>query len=252
MKRNLRSLFFILCFTAQVGLFAQDDLFDEAISAYADEDFSTAIQKFETLEEEGYTSFNLYYNLGDAHYQMGNLGKSILYFERSLRLDPGNKDAVHNLKLANLEIIDKVEVLPPLFFIGWWHNLLAWQSSDTWAKMLLFCIAIICLLVAIKHFYKPLPGLIGHFVLVTLFSALTFLLGIISYSDFAFENKSNQAILIASKQKVRSAPDEKSNVSFTIYEGSKLTVKEALGDWARVDLSGDKSGWLPVESFEEI
>lgn len=41
-----------------------------------------------------------YYNLGNAQFQIGNLGRAIESYKHSLRLNPQDADAQHNLELA--------------------------------------------------------------------------------------------------------------------------------------------------------
>ncbi len=49
-----------------------------------------------------------YYNLGNAQFQMHDLNAAIDSYKHSLRLDPNNTDAKHNLAMA-LELLNKQE-----------------------------------------------------------------------------------------------------------------------------------------------
>ena len=64
-KLNLNILLFLLPFI----VFADDSskIFQEANELYQANEFSTAIEKYELIENEGYRSAELYFNLGNAY-----------------------------------------------------------------------------------------------------------------------------------------------------------------------------------------
>ena len=72
----------------------------DADDAYEMKHYDKAISIYEALiKEEGATK-QLYYNLGNAYFRANEIGKSILNYERALRLDPTDEDAKANLEFA--------------------------------------------------------------------------------------------------------------------------------------------------------
>jgi Ca-activated chloride channel homolog len=70
---------------------------------YKQSQFEPAITKYETLiarESDKNKLATYYYNLGDAYFKAQNLEKSIEAYKQSLRLNPTDDDAKHNLFLA--------------------------------------------------------------------------------------------------------------------------------------------------------
>lgn len=67
--------------------------------AYEDKNFTQALQSYQA-EVRANPSSSAYYNLGNAHYRLKEYGKAVLAYRRSLRLDPDNADARHNLALV--------------------------------------------------------------------------------------------------------------------------------------------------------
>lgn len=72
-------------------------LWQSANQAYIDGDYTAAINYYSTIERRGNYSAKLYYNLGNSHFKQGNLGKSILYYNRALKVAPSMDDAQYNL-----------------------------------------------------------------------------------------------------------------------------------------------------------
>ena len=60
-------------------------------SAYIKEDYAAAIQIYEALLKNGEAS-EVYYNLGNSYYKIGEIAKAVLNYERALLLQPGNSD----------------------------------------------------------------------------------------------------------------------------------------------------------------
>ena len=101
-------------------------------SAYIKEDYAAAIQIYEALLKNGEAS-EVYYNLGNSYYKIGEIAKAVLNYERALLLQPGNSDIRANLEVARAKTIDKVEPTPEVFFISWTKSLINCMSVDAWA-----------------------------------------------------------------------------------------------------------------------
>ena len=61
----------------------------EGDSAYIKEDYAAAIQIYEALLKNGEAA-DVYYNLGNSYYKIGEIAKAVLNYERALLLQPGN------------------------------------------------------------------------------------------------------------------------------------------------------------------
>ena len=74
---------------------------------------------YDSIQQSGLQSAELFYNIGNAYYKLQDWPHCILYYEKALKLDANNEDALHNLELVQLKIVDKIESIPPLFFEKW-------------------------------------------------------------------------------------------------------------------------------------
>lgn len=89
-------LFFLLFISTVFGLPICATSPTEGDRAYEAKNFSQALQYYEE-EVHSAPSSATYYNLGSTYYRLKKYGKAILAYRRSLRLDPDNADARHNL-----------------------------------------------------------------------------------------------------------------------------------------------------------
>jgi len=77
--------------------------FETAVKAYDEGDFAAAREQWHRQAESGPRSANLFYNLGNADYRLGEKGKAILGYERALALAPGHPEATANLARVRQE-----------------------------------------------------------------------------------------------------------------------------------------------------
>src|SRR5688572_8434831 len=82
---------------------AEDPAFAKANQAYSEGRFQEAADDYQALVDSGRWHANLFYNLGNAWFRLGDFGKAILSYERARALDPHHPEASANLRLARDE-----------------------------------------------------------------------------------------------------------------------------------------------------
>ncbi|WP_449437698.1 tetratricopeptide repeat protein [Pedobacter steynii] len=90
-------------------------LFAKGNGQYAKAQYKEAAQSYEEVLKDGYKSADVYFNLGNAYYKMGEMAPAILYYEKAYKLTPGDQEISLNLQLANLKIADKIDPVPEFF-----------------------------------------------------------------------------------------------------------------------------------------
>jgi Flp pilus assembly protein TadD len=98
----------------QVSLLAKattptQEILTTASQLYQAGQFAQAALAYQQLVDQGYADSALDYNLGNAYYKQGDLGRAILNFRRAAELAPRDADIAANLELARLQAVDKVE-----------------------------------------------------------------------------------------------------------------------------------------------
>ena len=76
---------------------AEKDGFARGNQFYAAGKYAESAAAYEAQVKRGEDSANLFYNLGDAYYRLGNRGRAILNYRRALALEPSHAEAAANL-----------------------------------------------------------------------------------------------------------------------------------------------------------
>ena len=118
-----------------------DSLWRSGVEAYTAGEYAQALQDWEEIRSAGLVSKELYYNLGDAYFKDGQLAPAILWWERTLRMDPSDADARYNLEYARTLTQDKIDEIPEVFYEQWGHAMCYLLPSDTWAVLSLVFLA---------------------------------------------------------------------------------------------------------------
>ncbi|MBK7147693.1 MAG: tetratricopeptide repeat protein [Bacteroidetes bacterium] len=224
-------------------------LFSKAGAAYKAQNFEEAAKLYESLIAANKRNADVYYNLANCYYKLNLLGKSIVNYERALALAPDDEDIIHNLKLAQLKTIDRVQSVPQMGFVTKWKNFLHLQSAGSWSIIALafLWLSLVCTALYLFIFSTKKPKAIGY---SSLFLSFTFLLLAVARNQE--QQNTNQAVLIAENSSIKSAPDDNANNLFVIHEGLKIQLLDQVGPWYKIRLTDGKVGWLQKEAFERI
>ena len=238
------SLFFVPCSL----LLAQSD-FDLANAAYADGRYEEAATLYQSLIDEQPDAV-LYYNLGNARFKQGELAQAILNYERALRLRPNYPDAKYNLAFAQSKITDNI--VEQDFFLSSWaraiRNNLSEHTWWTWS-IALFILALIGLLLFLLGREPWLRKTAFHTAWIALLFAL--IAGLNAGSLHQRDTLRNEAIITQGIVNAKSSPDRSGTDLFTVHEGTKVTIRETLGEWSNVRV-GSNEGWIRSSCLERI
>lgn len=251
---TLKKIFILQLFLIQFVAIAQDleSLMKDGNDFYQERNFQAAIESYESILKQGYLSSQLYYNLGNAYFRLGEIGKAILYYEKSLKISPSNEDAAHNLKIANARTVDKIQEIPPIFLVKWWNILLATFTSAGWQIIIIIFYLLLLTCVAIYFLSRNLQLQKSAFIFGSLNIAAIVLSVILFLSSLSRESSNDYGILQSSVVTAKISPDEQSNDAFVIHEGIKFKIEDELNNWVKIKLSDGKVGWLPSNTFEII
>ena len=228
--------------------FAQSD-FDIANTAYAEGKYEEAATLYQSLIDERPDAV-LYYNLGNARYKQGELAQAILNYERALRLKPNYKDAKYNLAFAQSRITDNIAE-QDFFLLAWTRAVRNCLSEHTWRvlSIMLFILALVGLLLFLLGREPWLRKTAFHTAWIAfLFSLIS---GLNAMSLHNRDTLRNEAIITQGVVNAKSSPDRSGTDLFTIHEGTKVTIRETLGEWANIRV-GNNEGWIKQQNMERI
>ena len=241
-----------LCLAAtlffHLNIFAQSE-FDIANAAYADGRYEEAAAGYEAMLAEG-PNATLYYNLGNARFKQGELAQAILNYERALRLEPNHKDAQYNLAFAQSKITDNI-VEQDFFLSAWARTVRNSLREQTWLvlSISLFILGLIGILLFLLGREPWLRKTAFHVAwLALLFSLIA---GLNATSLHQRDTLRNEAIITQGVVNAKSSPDRSGTDLFTVHEGTKVTIRETIGEWSNVRV-GQNEGWIRTSCLERI
>ncbi len=236
------------------SLFAQttDSLFYEANDLYKNGAFEDAIKKYEAILEKDLVSAELYYNLGNSYYKLNKVGPTIYYYEKALKIDPTNADVKNNLIFAKRLALDNIEEVPKTVFQKINSNFLQKLTFNEWAVVSVVLSFVAVLLFFLFYFANATTKKRLFFTCSMLsFLALIFTL-VITYQQYQFFNKNKEAIIFAEETVIRNAPTVNSEEVFTLHEGTKVMVLDALDNWKKIKIADGKLGWIISDELKII
>lgn len=232
---------------------AQDEIVARGNQAYQDGDFQAAIEAYEAVRESGFRSGGLEYNLGNAYFKAGDLGRAILHWERALELSPGDPDVQANLELARSLTVDAVEPLPRFWltaFLSWWAGLLprGWLLGVVAFGWLAVTGGVVIRILGRAGW----PTTLGTWTTV----GGTVLLLVFGPSLFVRETGvgvPERGVILADAVSVHSEPSADDDLTlFEIHEGTRIRIDRRAGEWVEVVLDDGKVGWVPAEAIGVI
>lgn len=229
---------------------------EQAAQAYRDQDYQRSIELYEEAVAQGLSnnmvSPQIYYNLGNAHFRDGNLGKAILNYERALLLDPGDGDIRHNLRFANNRKVDRIAPAGDLFLSNWFKSVRDLFSSNVWSTVGIVLFLMFLVAVGIYLFVRVLWARKASF-----YSGIVIFIFMIIVNIFAFSQKNERirgdsAIVMSGAATVNASPDINSNLLFELHEGTKVRIRNSDNNWYEVEIENGSVGWTLKENVEII
>jgi tetratricopeptide (TPR) repeat protein len=242
-RRN-RTLLRIVLFSmlaAWTARGADTSQFDNANRLYEAGKFADAKDAYQQMIRSGPLSANLYYNLGNTEWKLGNGGEATADYERALMLEPSHPEATANLQFVREQTGAKTATLQ------WWQTALAALNANNASILLslcgwmtLFCIAVIAI--------KPGPHA-GTAAALTLS-----LLGAAYAGGSLWQSNAlaSRAIVIEKSVQGRQAPADVAPIADTLPAGSEVLAPEERGPWTYCTLPDGTRAWIPSEALERV
>ena len=235
-----------------VGKATPDALWDRANTAYLNGDYHAATSIYEEILSRGLSSMKLYYNLGNSCFKEGRLGEAILYYNRALRLAPGNDDIRYNLRVAESRTKDSIEEIPEFFLTGWLRTLRHAMSCTAWSIFSLVALAaalgLFLLYLLARRLSLRKTGFYGTMIAVLLCIATTWC----AAGERREMLDDTQAVVMSLSTAVKSSPDKSATDLFVLHEGTRVEITNRLEGWCEITIADGKKGWLESKNIETI
>jgi len=230
--------------------------FQTGNEAYRQGRYAEAVDAYRSILESGRAGAQVYYNLGNAYYRTGEIGRSIQFYEKAQTLRPDDRRIRHNLERARDEVpAARAGNASP-------GDQLRSLVRTTLAPLPLFVFALLLLsaagAVALTRDRPDDPGW-THPLTVGL-AAGGLCLALAAFGTSYLEATASRAVVITERVPLRSAPSGTSAPDTTLPEGVLLhilprprdTDTSATEIWTYVRLTDGRRGWLPASALGRV
>lgn len=216
-------------------------------------EYAEAAQQYEALIDRGYRDAAVYFNLGNAYLQDGDLGRAILSYLRAREESPRDAEIRTNLDLARDMTVDRItaergSLIESVSFVGrrW-----ATPSELGIAALLLWAASglLVGALLVWRNFHmrRTVRAITAVLTVATLASFLL-LVSMVSANPY-----DNTGVVIAGSVEVVSGPGPQYAEEFTLHSGAQVRLTDSRHGWMRITLpGGELQGWVPAHAVETV
>lgn len=229
-----------------------DTIHQKAINSYNNKDYQKALENFSLIENEGIINADLYYNIGNCYFRINEIGRSILYFKKALKVRSDHQAARRNLKYALTFTKDKQDSETESVIRSFWIKAFDSFSINFLALITLILFAIIVMLICLMIVYfrnrdKTIP-----IFLTTIFIILFIIFMIISILKWQAFHSDDEGVLLSKSAIGYSGPGEDFTRVFTIHEGMIFTIERSEENWSLIKLENGLGGWINKDTFVRV
>jgi len=239
MHRFAPLLLLLLALTGLPARSLADDVaaaFDQANRISEQGKYADAIAGYEKILGRGRASPALYFNLGNAWFKSGHLGRAILSYRLAARLAPRDADIRVNLLFARGAVTGATPLRPPS-----WQRWADRLTVNEWAILSTVALWIwLGLLAAGLVWPARRPALRRGVVL----GFLALALGIAGLGITWHARRLTSAVVVEREVILRHGPLDDSPSLQTLHDGQELVVTDRKDNWLEVQGAARGVGWL--------
>ena len=236
---TLISLFFALFCYAQGQPKTAQELFDEG-------NYLGAVNEYQKILDSGDKSSYVYYNLANSYFKAGDLDKALVNYYRAFRINPRDKDIIHNLSFT-LEKTGQAlipESMPKSVFLA--YNYFSLQELKGLSFLCLWVVAI-AFSFFVSFNYKP-------FLFKIMIASVCLLLLVTGFYVLrSKQDLQDLVVVVAPRAELRSGPSENFPVALNVPRAQLLKLHDKKGDWFEVSTNTDTARtWVQKKYIEVI
>jgi tetratricopeptide (TPR) repeat protein len=210
-----------------------------------------ALLRFQRLVDEGgIRNGRLYYDLGNIHFLLDDLGRAILNYRRALDYIPDDPNLQQNLAFARSQRADafgepeQQRILKTLFF---WHYDFTLRTRSI---VFITTFLTVWILLALRLFIRS-AWLTGPAVVLGVVAVL--MLGSVIQTQIQ-QRRSNPGVIVAREVVARLSDSETAAPAFTdpLHAGTEFELVEDRGNWCQVRLADGQTCWLPADAIGRV
>ena len=223
--------------------------FTEGNRLYAAGQFADAAKAYEEAVHQGEYRANLFYNLANAYYRLGDRGRAILNYQRTLLLEPGHSEAAANLVFVRGRASSESGTRPPgtlstvrEALAGPGVDVYGWLAAGAgWLGLIGLGLAIFRRRARVAGTLLALAGAAGCVLLV----------GIIYWLDGGLKSP-RRAVVLVDDAPALYAPADNAKAIVRLPVGGEVHILSEQGAWEYVRLADGTRGWMSTDKLGRI
>jgi tetratricopeptide (TPR) repeat protein len=210
--------------------------FNAASRLYAEGKYSDAANLYAVIFQHGGVSPSLLFNVGNAEFKAGHLGKAIAAYRQAELLAPRDAELRANLAFV------RNQVQGATLRESRWQN---WVGSLTLNEGALLTAVFFWALFALLALRQLKPALTPKLQTATCLAVLlTIFSGAVLALQAANRFNASIAVVTSADATARSGPFDEAQSVFSARDGAELKVLDRHDDWVQVANGAGKIGWL--------
>lgn len=212
-------------------------LWVQANQAFEQGEYRQSIESYEQLLSQGLRNGHVYYNLGNAWFREGELGRAIGYYLTARQYQPRFEDLLGNLSYAQGKTVDKLEAGER----HWKQDLRDFTHRFTlkeWGVLSAFSWLVLWVVLAAWYYWRR--EVLGWVLTLSIALSLFSLAGVGCW----WLAEEPQGVILTETGKVYSAPNQQAVTLFELHEGTTIVVEQIHGDWLKIRFGQSKRGYL--------
>jgi tetratricopeptide (TPR) repeat protein len=240
--KSARSFALVLLLISALPLRAENPSaeFDAANRLYAQNKFPEAAASYERLIATGSVSPALYFNLGNANFKSGQIGRAIAAYRQAETLAPRDPDVRANLQFARAQVQGATLRATLL------QRALGTLSLNEWTGLGAGALWITFFLLAWRQIRPSLATALRNWTWLAGVVALGLCVAVaLAY----LQNPARDSVIVSAHETtVRNGPFDESPGTFTANDGAELRLLDRKNDWLQVTDGTRRIGWLKREA----
>jgi len=203
---------------------------------YKDGQYGKALEGYCTFLNKGIRNPELYLNIGNCYYRMGDFGKSLLYYRRGWFLDPSNENILQNISLF------KKEEANPNPFISLFSKIIDRISLRVFSYLLVISFSLLVILASIRliQTVKFINFPANPFLILV---GLFFIFSLTGFSIWYGRAKSRWLVTTATTMAYSGPNDEFKELMRVDKSEEGFLVRKDSGWWL-VHFRSGEGGWI--------
>ncbi len=236
-----------------VGEVQPQSLFNRGNYLMEEQDYTGALSHFHEIEEHGYRSGALFYNMGISYVYLDSLGQASYYFQRSAAYRNMGDRADAGLAYIEDRMRSSGTFIPYLSWFAFTDRLLFGMNHTMWIFTGIFLLNAGVLILITGWLFRPNRWIVRGGA-ATILTGL--LLLIFAVSVYVWSQNYRQGVVVEPRVPLLPEParspdeEEESDLAYEAYTVTlDMKMSRSHAGWAYVRLRNGVTGWIPESAL---